>query len=62
MSEKITAFLKKVIVWREHFENRSLEIIPSSRDFVARSGAKVSPIKKPHTSTLNLRNNFLTRL
>lgn len=46
MSEKITAFLKKVIVWREHFENRSLEIIPSSRDFVAISGAKVSPIKK----------------
>lgn len=45
MSEKITALLNKLIVWREHFENRSLETFPSSCDYVVKSSAKASPIK-----------------
>lgn len=58
MSEKITAFLKKPIVWREHFENRSLETFPSSCDSVVKSSAKVSPIKTLIPTHLNLETIF----
>uniref|UniRef100_K7GJS8 DUF4371 domain-containing protein n=1 Tax=Pelodiscus sinensis TaxID=13735 RepID=K7GJS8_PELSI len=45
MSEKVTAFQKKLVLWREHFENRCLERFPSLCDFVAENNASVSPIK-----------------
>lgn len=35
MSEKVTAFQKKLVLWKEHFENGCLEIFPSLCDFVA---------------------------
>lgn len=33
MSEKVTAFQKKFVLWREHSENRRSEMFPSLCDF-----------------------------
>ncbi|CAM5073328.1 unnamed protein product [Natator depressus] len=44
MSEKVTTFRKKLVLWREQFENGCLEMFPSLCDFVAENDVSVSPI------------------
>ncbi|KAG6925167.1 zinc finger BED-type containing 5 [Chelydra serpentina] len=59
MSEKVIAFQKKLVLWREHFENGCLEMFPSLCDFVAENDISVSPIKTLISAHLkNLETEF----
>uniref|UniRef100_K7FR34 DUF4371 domain-containing protein n=1 Tax=Pelodiscus sinensis TaxID=13735 RepID=K7FR34_PELSI len=58
MSEKVTAFQKKLVLWRKHFENRCLERFPSLCDFVAENYVSVSPTKTLVSAHLNLETEF----
>lgn len=42
MSEKITAFRKKLLLWRENFENGSLEMFPTLSEFIAENEIDLS--------------------
>uniref|UniRef100_A0A7M4ESN5 exo-alpha-sialidase n=1 Tax=Crocodylus porosus TaxID=8502 RepID=A0A7M4ESN5_CROPO len=59
MSEKVTAFQKKLMLWRQHFENGCLEMFPSLCDFGAENYVSVSPIKTLISAHLkNLETEF----
>lgn len=45
MSEKVTAFRKKIVMWRENFEKGCLEMFPSLCDFVSENDVNVEQTK-----------------
>lgn len=52
------SFQNKVIVWKEHSENRNLKMFPSSCNTVAKRRVEVSPIKTSNICTLVQESTF----
>lgn len=57
--EKLTAFQKILVLWRDHFENGCLKMCPLLLT-VSENNASVSPIKPSHIPVW--KPNFLTQL
>lgn len=51
-SETITAFQRKLILWRQHFENGCLEMFPSLCDFVWLAGVFFVAEHNEHVSSI----------